>query len=305
MIVSATRRADLPAHYARWFMNRVRAGWCVVPNPFNSRQVARVSLVPRDVDGFVFWTRDPRPLMEHLSELDARGYRYVFQFTLLEYPRSLHPGMPPLADRVDCFKRLAERIGPERVLWRYDPIVLSSETDTGFHRRNFESLARTLAGCTRRVTVSLVEPYRKTRGRMELAGASLLAPKEEDLANLFRDMAALARAHAMEPASCSDEAGLDHLGFAPGACVDAALLQRLFGVAVPAAKDPCQRPACRCAPSRDIGMYDACPAGCAYCYATRDFARARKALSRHDPESPSLLGLHAPGNFQLELPRGE
>jgi len=295
LIVSATRRADIPAHYAEWFMNRIRAGWCAVPSPFNSRQVSRVNLSPGEVAAFVFWTRDPRPLMPHLKELEALGHRFVFQFTLVEYPANLHPGMPPLTGRLEAFKRLAGCIGPERVLWRYDPIVLTDETDTGFHRLSFENICRNLAGHTRRVTVSLMEPYLKTRRRLAHAGANLLAPGDEALSALFTDMAALARKMDMEPVSCADGAGLDRLGFSPGACVDSALLERLFGLTALGGKDSGQRSACLCAKSRDIGMYDACPAGCAYCYATRDFNRSSRAKTSHDPDSPSLLGTFEPG----------
>lgn len=181
MIVSATRRADIPAYYSTWFMNRIEAGWCAVPNPFNSRQVARVSLKPEDVSAIVFWTRDPRPLMPHLPALDSRGFRYLFHFTLIEYPENMHPGMPPLSERLAAFKHLAHRLGPDRVLWRYDPVVLTSVTDTAFHARSFEFLSKELAGCTRRATVSLMEPYRKIRKRMDSAKAQLMAPDEKDL----------------------------------------------------------------------------------------------------------------------------
>jgi hypothetical protein len=302
MIISATRRADIPAHYAQWFLNRIDAGWCAVPNPFNSRQVARVDLKPENVSAIVFWTRDPRPLTRHLHALDSRGYRSVFQFTLVEYPANMHPGIPPLAERLDAFKKLADTLGPERALWRYDPVVLTSVTDTDFHIRSFERLSKELAGSTRRVTVSLMEPYKKIRKRMELAKAHLLVPDEKDLAAMFTCMAAMARESGMEPVSCADESGLHDLGFTPGACVDAGLLSRLFGLGIVDSKDPSQRNACRCAPSRDIGMYDACPAGCVYCYATQDFKRSRQAFARHDPLSASLLGNHMPDDAQHRLP---
>jgi len=302
MIISATRRADIPAHYSQWFLNRIDAGWCAVPNPFNSRQVARISLKPENVSAIVFWTRDPRPLKQHLHTLDSRGYRYVFQFTLVEYPANMHPGMPPLSERLNAFKHLADTLGPERVLWRYDPVVLTSASDSDFHLRSFELLSRELAGSTRRATVSLMEPYKKIRKRMEAAGVRPLVPDEKDLAAMFTSMAAMARDAGMEPVSCADESGLHELGFTPGACVDVRLLNGLFGLELPDSKDPSQRDACRCAPSRDIGMYDACPAGCVYCYATQDFTRSRLANSRHDPFSASLLGGHMPEEPQHTLP---
>ena len=290
MIISATRRADIPAHYPDWFMNRVRAGYCLVPNPFNARQVARVPLTPESVSAVVFWTRDPRPLIPSLKELDGLGYNYYFQFTLVEYPPALHPHPAPLASRVTAFLRLADLIGPEKVLWRYDPIVLCTDADADFHRRSFAALARALSGATVRVTVSLMEPYRKTRRRLRDSGVDLLAPTGRDLADMFRHMAEAAGAAGMVPVSCSDESGLADLGFAPGACLDQGLLNRLFSLDLPPAKDPAQRPACRCLPSRDIGMYDACAAGCVYCYATRDFALAKANRRGHDPGSPCLIG---------------
>src|SRR5580658_9366443 len=112
MIISASRRTDIPAFYASWFMNRLRAGFCLVPNPYNPRQTSRVSLVPADVDAIVFWTRNPRPLLPHLRELDERGYRTYFQFTILGYPRALDPRSPSPAAAVEIFQRLAQQVGP-------------------------------------------------------------------------------------------------------------------------------------------------------------------------------------------------
>lgn len=304
MIVSASRRTDIPAHYAPWLLNRLRAGWCAVLSPFNARLVTRVPLTPDHADAIVFWTRNPAPLLPFLTELQSMGHRFLFQFTLLEYPNTLHPGMPPLTERLDAFRRLSSLIGPERVLWRYDPIVLTAQTPPAYHLASFTTLCRVLAGHTRRVTVSLMEPYRKTLARLAKARAQLLAPNDDDLMNTLRRMAETALAHGITPKSCSDDAGLDTFGFTPGACIDASLISALFALDLDAAKDPHQRPACRCAPSRDIGMYHSCPAGCAYCYATSDFTRARAALAKHDPDSPSLLGWHEPGPEQGTLVEG-
>ena len=147
-----------------------------------------------------------------------------------------------------------------------------------------------------------MEPYRKIRKRMESAKAQLMVPDEKDLAAMFLSLAVMARDAGMEPVSCADEAGLGDLGFTPGACVDALLCNRLFGLAIPESKDASQRQACRCAQSRDIGMYDACPAGCVYCYATQNFTRSRLANARHDAGSASLLGNSTPDEPQHGLP---
>src|SRR5512139_3841787 len=110
MIISASRRTDIPAFYAPWFINRVRAGFCEVPNPFNRQQVSRISLSPEDVDVIVFWTRNPRSLFPYLDELERRGYRYYFQYTLLGYPLEIDNHGPPSIASLVTFRELAQRV---------------------------------------------------------------------------------------------------------------------------------------------------------------------------------------------------
>lgn len=290
-IISASRRTDIPAWYARWFMNRVRAGFCDVPNPFNPKQVSRVSLLPGDVAAIVFWTRDPGPIITHLPELDRRGLPSVFLFTLLDYPRTLDPGTAPLEQRIDRFKRLADAIGPDRVIWRYDPIYLSPNTDLHFHRRTFARLAEALCGHTRRCVMSFVDVYRKMEKRLadlEISGFQPVEPVPGTIAPFIRDMVAMAEKNGMALTSCAETRNLDHLGIQPGRCIDAEYLSRIFNRHLPHRKDPSQRKTCRCSVSKDIGMYDTCPAGCVYCYATGNPERARRRHRAHDPDSPSL-----------------
>ncbi len=147
-------------------MSRVRAGFCEVPNPFRRGQVTRVSLNPAEVDAVVFWTRNPLPLLPHLKELDRLGLRYVFLVTILGYPPELDPGCLPPARAVQAFQRLSEHLGPDRVTWRYDPLILTPTTDADWHRRQFAELARKLQGHTRRCKLSLVDLYAKLGPRL-------------------------------------------------------------------------------------------------------------------------------------------
>lgn len=294
MVISASRRTDLPAFYARWFLNRIRAGYCEVVNPFNAHQRVRVSLAPPDVDVFVFWTRNPRPLFAGLEALDRHGYTYYFQYTLLGNPPALDPYSPPVPASVRTFRQLAGRIGPERVIWRYDPIVLSGQTPPDFHRRAFERLANALQGYTRRCVISLVDDYARSRKRLAatLPGnpppqASGAAPSAE-AGRLLSDLAGMAQARDISIQSCAEPFDLQPYGIQPGACIDGAFIARLLGREREAAKDPSQRPACGCAASRDIGRYESCLFGCAYCYATGSFERAGRYYQSHDPESPVL-----------------
>lgn len=293
MIISASRRTDIPAFYSEWFMNRVREGYCLVPNPFNPDQVARVSLKPGDVDAIVFWSKDPVPLFPHLGELDRRGYRYYFLFTLNGYGLELEPNLPPVEARVAAFRELSVRLGPERVIWRYDPIVLSNRTGALFHEETFAGLAAGLAGATRRVVVSIVDYYRKTERRLaRLAGDGYRFDKgsaaEAHVKALLKCLREIAVGHGIAMQSCAEETDLRDASIAPGSCVDGELLHRLWGVEAPG-KDPNQRAACGCVVSKDIGVNDTCLHGCRYCYATRSDAFARARWRRHDPHAPALL----------------
>jgi len=292
MIISASRRTDIPAFYSQWFMNRIRARTCLVANPFNARQVSRVSLDPADVDVVVFWTRHPRPMFRHLAELDRLGYRYTFQYTLLGYPRLIDRGAPSLAVSISAFRELAQRIGPERITWRYDPIFLSNLTDTSYHRSRYRHIAEALRGCTHRSVISIMERYRKIERRLKGLQSVGVEPAEvpsDEWAGLFRDLADAARQNGMNLSACAAEMDLSPFGIEPGRCIDADALSRIFGLHLHPLKDPSQRKACGCTVSRDIGAYDTCSFGCVYCYATGSLVRARANRRRHDPHGEFLM----------------
>jgi hypothetical protein len=167
MIISVSRRTDIPAFYTDWFINRILEGYCAVPNPFNSKQVSFVPLKPEVVDVIVFWTRNPSPLPPYLSELDKHGYRYYFQYTLMDNPKALDKKSPSLRISLETFKKLGEHVGPERVVWRYDPIVFTRQTGVQFHIEAYQKIAETLKGWMRRSVISIVDIYRKTRSRLQ------------------------------------------------------------------------------------------------------------------------------------------
>jgi len=301
VIISASRRTDIAALYAAWFINRIRAGYCLTPNPFDARQVGRISLLPEDVDAIVFWTRNPRPLFPYLDELDRRGFRYYFQVTLLGYPKLIDAHAPRPEGVIAALRELANRIGAERVIWRYDPIVISELTPPDYHRRAYEDLARALRGSALRSVISLMDVYGKAHRRLKrlaAQGAALTWTKENSplesgelpswLRCLIGDLAQIAHENGMEIVSCAETLNLQPYGVRSGKCIDNELLQRVFGIEVPAVKDPGQRKACGCVVSKDIGMYDSCLFGCSYCYATSSFERARANYLRHDPKAETL-----------------
>ena len=133
MIISASRRTDIPAFYSRWFYRRLEEGFVVTRNPFNANQLTKIRLDADVVDAIVLWTKNPAPMLGRLDELDARGIPYYFQFTITPNGRDLEPRLPTdKAVLVETFRELARRLGPERVIWRYDPILFSERYSRAF-----------------------------------------------------------------------------------------------------------------------------------------------------------------------------
>ena len=297
MIISASRRTDIPAFYADWFMQRVRAGFFYRVNPFNSRQVSGFSLKAEDVDVICFWSKNPRPLMKHLDELDGRGLNYYFQFTLNPYDANFEPNVPPLPERIETMIELAGRIGAERVVWRYDPVILSSVTPVSWHLEQAEQLAAAVKGATRRLMFSFHDFYGKGRGRLHSSlGRSgitledITAPEQAEALNqVTLGFKAIADRHALQIFTCSETVELAQIGIGHGACIDATLIGELSGVDAPAKKDRNQRDACRCAQSVDMGMYNSCPFRCRYCYANYNEGLIEANCRKHSPGSPALL----------------
>ncbi len=305
MIVSASRRTDLPAFYLPWFLRRLEKGWCRVANPFRPSQQRLVSLRPEHVSAMVFWTRRPDRLAGALDQIEARGHRRTMALvTVVEYGRDLHPYVPSTEKQVAGFRRLARRYGdPRRVCWRYDPILLGPRDSPDDHRRRFARLARLLEGSTRRVIVSFVDLYRKTERRLaQVAGGGYPLAAGDQARDLLRDLAREAAGRGMEMRSCAEPLCYVAEGVPAGRCIDPGLLAEVFDApALPSGKDRGQRPACGCAPSVDIGAADSCLHGCVYCYAVRSHRVARRAHDRHAPAGDILLPVPLPASLE-DLP---
>ena len=295
MIISASRRTDIPAFYAQWFINRIRAGHCTVPNPFNRKQVSHISLRPEDVGIIVFWTRNPQPLIPYLKELDQLGYRYYFQYTVMNNPRLIDAMTPLLSSSLKIFKKLSDLIGPEKVIWRYDPIVISNITDIEFHTDTYKHIAETLKNYTQRSVISLLDIYPKLKKRLKALKdngveiVDLNKEFDERFDELLHALAGIAEQNKMEIVSCAEDPDLTKYNIQPGKCIDDNYIERVFGIDVSHKKDPYQREACGCVVSRDIGVYDTCLSGCQYCYATTSFEKAKALYKDHDPDSTSMV----------------
>lgn len=296
LIITASRRTDLPAFFGQWFMQRIAAGFFHAVNPFNPRQVKRVGLAQDEIDAIVFFSKNPAPFIRHLDELEQRGYRYYFQYTLNDYPLPFEPKVPPVEERLASFRRLSERLGPRRVIWRYDPIILSSATPPSFHLEKVERLARELSGSTTRLVISFFDPYRKAEPRLKSLEREYGVVVRDSLQDpgLCLQMAAGIRAIGdrlgMEVVSCAEPIDLTAAGVRHGSCVDAQLIRELFGVTSAMPRDRSQRSECGCAKAVDMGCYDTCRFGCVYCYASAGDRVITRNLARHSPDLPCMVG---------------
>ena len=289
MIVSASYRTDIPAFYGDWFRARLDAGHALVANPYGGADY-RVALGPEAVEGFVFWSRNPAPFRPVLEQLAGQRRPFVLQFTITGYPRVLESAVPASDTAVALLCDLAGRFGRRTIVWRYDPILISGLTHEAWHDENFARLAGGLAGSVDEVVLSFTQLYAKTGRNLAAAakrhGFAWRDPDDEVKRSIIARLAERAAENGMQATICAQPhllAGLTR----PAICIDAARLSDVAGRTI-GARTKGNREACACHESRDIGAYDSCPQGCAYCYAVRDPAKAKARLKSHDPAGERL-----------------
>lgn len=294
-IISASRRTDIPAFFPKWFVNRLNCGYFDRVNPFNPKQIKRISLLPEEIMAFVFWTKSPQPFLSIVEELKDRGYFFIFQYTLNDYPGFFEPNLPELTEKIATFQELSQKTGKSRILWRYDPIILSTKTPVSYHLEKLHQLAELLADSTGRLTVSLYDPYQKSQKRMNALSNQMDLQVTNDYSKNFNEIQELvdginkiAVDFDLELYSCSDEL-LAKAGINPAACIDGELIAHhtgCYGIS----RDKNQRSNCLCSESIDMGQYDSCRHFCRYCYAYLNEQKVNNNLEyKHFSSSPSLL----------------
>jgi hypothetical protein len=288
MIISASRRTDIPAFYSEWFVNRLKAGFVYVKNPLNSKQISNILLTPDKVDCIVFWTKNAQPMLSSLDKIDGMGYSYYFQFTLTPYDRSLERNLGNKQEILQGFKRLSERIGKQRVIWRYDPIIINERFSVEYHLQSFDKLCYELCGYTTKCVFSYVDIYAKM-GKLvkEIIGNQVGIDNMNKIAQGFAN---IAKENQIILETCSEEIDLSQYGIHHAACIDQKTIESITGYAINSKKDKNQRQACGCIESVDIGAYNSCFHGCIYCYATLNDRMIQNNRRCHDVHSPLLIG---------------
>lgn len=312
VVVSASRATDIPAFFAEWFSKRLAQGYCAWVNPFNAHQKMYVSFAK--TRAFVFWSKNPKPLFRYLPQVEDQGIGYYFQFTLNDYDaENLEPGVASLDKRIDTFLELSQRIGPDRVVWRFDPLLGGPNLPPQLLLERINRLADKLQGATRKLVISFADiaAYRKVQTNLGKLGEGYRELTEAEIHTICHGLTQLRQRTGLEIGTCAEDIDLSRYGIAHNRCVDDDLLARVYphdealmsfigrtptdqsdlfaSAPTPAKKDPGQRKACGCIVSKDIGAYNTCPHLCTYCYANASQESVLRKFALRNPESELML----------------
>lgn len=287
MILSVSRRTDIPTFYAEWFMERLRQKYVLVRNPFNIHSISRIPLTPENVDAIVFWTKNSKPIHRYLDEIDELGYKYYFQYTITPYKKDLEEKVQDKKEIVETFKKLSEKIGSDKVVLRYDPVILNDNYTIDFHKKAFTRLCDLLAVYTKKIIISFLDDYKKISKNIKNLNVKEIS--DEEMYLIAENFAETADKYNLKIESCAEQINLEKFGINHGKCIDDELIEKITGYKIKAGKDG-QRQSCGCIKCIDIGEYNTCLHKCLYCYANINKDTAFKNYKMHNKFSPLLIG---------------
>lgn len=281
MILQVSGRTDICALYPRWFINRLKEGYVLVRNPYNQQQVSYVKISKDVVDCIAFCTKDPKNIMPYLKIIDQLGYKYYFMVTVTPYDRDIEPGLRSKLEIIKTFIDLSNKIGKDKIIWRYDPILLNDRYNQEFHLKMFEKMCQLLYRYTNTVIISFLDIYKNIIGKFNELG-------DEEVYYLAKHLGVIATKYNLHIQTCSEKYHLEQYGIDKGSCIDKAYIEKLIGYPLKI-KNNQNRVNCSCLASIDIGAYSCCNHGCTYCYAC-NHDMVKQNMSLHDDNSLMLLG---------------
>ena len=279
MILYVSGRTDIVAFYIEWFMNRYKEGFVDVRNPFNRKLISRIFF--SDVDLILFCTKNPKPIVRYLKEIDKP---IIFHVTLTPYKLDIEPNVLDKADVIDSIKEVSKILGKANVVVRYDPILINSQYDLSYHVKAFDKLCSLLNGYVSKVIVSFVDNYKNVRDNMNVLSIKDLSL--DDYKTIGVEFSKSASKHGMSVQTCFEEHNLCEYGFVNGECLS---LEDAYVMTGKKFKKWNAR-GCGCACMVDIGEYNSCKHFCKYCYANFDEKRVASNVSMHDSNSSLLIG---------------
>lgn len=286
MILSVSRRTDIPQFYSEWFFKRLKERFLYVKNPMNSHQISRIDLSPKQVELIVFWTKNPEPMLNRLHELGE--IPCIIQFTLTGYGRDIEPGVPDKRTLIEVFKKTARQVGGDCMVWRYDPIFVNDRYSMEYHLHAFEEIARSLHGYTQKAVISFLDMYGKTVRNMR--GIQIKDLADQKMFEMSKRLSRIADTYGLRIEACGEKTDLSSAGICPGSCIDPVMMEQILHSPIRHRKDKNQRKECGCLESVEVGTYDTCLCGCRYCYANDSKAAIERQRAWYDVHSPLLCG---------------
>ena len=285
MILNISGRTDIVHHYSDWLFKRFEEGWVLSRNSLFQNSVRRYELSPDTIDCLIFGSKNYAPVLERIHEITERFNTY-FYYTITAYGRDIEPGVPDIDTSIDTLLKLSEIVGPRRVAWRYDPILLTEKYTVARHLETFEYIAGRLSGHIDRCIFSFVEMYSKHKTNLP----QLIPLTASDMDAAASGLGVIAAKCGILLQTCGPEENYARYGIETSGCVTLDILGRANDLQFRKMKHKGFREGCHCIESRDIGALNSCPNGCKYCYANKDADLPRANYALHDPESPLLIG---------------
>ncbi len=284
MIINTGMRTDIPAFYSNWLLNRIKEGYVYVRNPYYEHQVTKYSLNPNVVDCLAFCTKNPHPLISHLSELNK--YKQFWFVTITPYGKDIEPNVPNKKQVINDFKKLSEHLGKNAVAIRYDPIFINEKFDVSMHIKCFEKLLDELKGHTEDCTISFLDMYEKVKRN----APDLRPPTEKEQIQIAKAFSKIGKQNNIVIHSCCEKEFLKNYGLDITGCMSKEIIEKAIDSKLNAPKSHSKREGCTCLLGNDIGAYNTCGHLCKYCYANANTGLVRENMKRHNPNSPFLIG---------------
>ena len=284
MIISASRRTDIPCYYSEWFMQRLKAGYVLARNPMNYSQVSYISLSKDVVDCIVFWTKDAENITDKLQEIDKLGFKYCFQYTITPYDSDIEHNLRDKKEIIKNFQLISSKIGKKCMIWRYDPIIVNDKYTIEYHIKAFDKLCGELSLYANKVIISFVDIYKK------LDSIDIHEIDDATIKELSKEFGLIAKNNHIKIQTCSEHYDLSEYGIQKGGCIDINTIENVCGYGLKISSDKGQRKKCQCVESIDIGMYNTCLNDCIYCYANGNKETVRRNYMSHNPQAEFLIG---------------
>lgn len=283
MILNTGGRTDTVNYFSEWLLNRFAAGYAYSRNPFHPDVVNRIDLNPETLDVVEFCSKNYRPILSRLHEITER-FNCHFHYTITAYDKDIEPNVPGIDESVETLRGLSAQVGKEKIIWRYDPVLLTGKYTIERHLATFDYMAGRIAPYVSRCLFSFVVWYKK----LHLPELQPISGRQKEL--IAKGLGEMAAKHHLYIQTCGTKESYEQYGIHHSGCMTRAVYEHSLGLHFKKVAERGNRPGCRCMESRGLGDYNTCLNGCRYCYANYDHEKARENYRLHDPESPLMIG---------------